>query len=64
MHDFGNPRYTNAMIACYDFDRVFPAIPVKNCIMGMLLTCPISKNINFTLVLTHQNNFTTTQTRL
>ena len=25
----------------YDFDRVFLEIPVKNCIVGMLLTCPI-----------------------
>ena len=25
----------------YDFDSVFLEIPVKNCIMGMLLTCPI-----------------------
>ena len=25
----------------YDFDWVFPKIPVKNCIVGMLLACPI-----------------------
>ena len=40
MHYFGNPRHTQSMIA-YDFDWVFLEIPVKNCIMGMLLTCPI-----------------------
>ena len=27
----------------YDFDRVSLEIPVKNCIVGMLLTCLISK---------------------
>ena len=26
----------------YDFDWVFLEIPVKNCIVGMLLTCPIA----------------------
>ena len=25
----------------YDFDSVFLEIPVKNCIVGMMLTCPI-----------------------
>ena len=25
----------------YDFDWVFPEIPVKSCIVGMLLACPI-----------------------
>ena len=41
MYYFGNPRHTQSMIA-YDFDRVFLEIPVKNCIVGMLLTCPIN----------------------
>ena len=44
-HYFWNPRHTQSMIA-YDFDRVFLEIPVKNCIMGMLLTCPIVFNIS------------------
>ena len=26
----------------YEFDWVFPEIPIKNCIVGMLLTRPIS----------------------
>ena len=41
---FGNPGHTQSMIACYDFHRVFLEIPVKNYIVGMLLTCPISKS--------------------
>ena len=37
MHYFRNPAH----IYIYDFDRVFLEIPVKNCIVGMLVTCPI-----------------------
>ena len=42
MHYFKNPRHTQPMIA-YDFDWVwaFLEIPMKNCIVGTLLTCPI-----------------------
>ena len=43
MHYFGNLRDTQSMVAYtyYDFDWVFLEITVKNCIVGMLLTCPI-----------------------
>ena len=41
MHCFGYPRLTQSMIAYYDFDWVFLENPVKNCIVGMLLTYPI-----------------------
>ena len=40
MHHFGNPIHIQSMIA-YDFDCVFLEIPVKNCIVEMLLTCPV-----------------------
>ena len=40
MHYFENPRHTQSVIA-YNFDRVYLEIPGKNCIVGMLLTCPI-----------------------
>ena len=40
-HYYGNPRHTQSMIACYDFDGVFLENPVMTCIVGMLLTCPI-----------------------
>ena len=29
----------------YEFDWVFLGNPVKNCIVGMLSTCPIGENI-------------------
>ena len=45
MHYFGNPRHTQSMIT-YDFDRIFLEIPVKYCIVGMLLTCHIVFNIS------------------
>ena len=41
MHYLGNPRYTQSMIAYMILTRVFPEIPVKSCIVGMLLTSPI-----------------------
>ena len=41
IHYLGIPRGTQSMIAYQDFDWVFLEIPVKNCIVGMLLTCPI-----------------------
>ena len=51
MHYFGNPRHTQSMRhtqthrvnAFKDFDGVFLEIRVKNCIVGMLLTCPIRR---------------------
>ena len=42
MHHFGIPVYTPSMtVPTYDFDRIILGIPVQNCILGMLLTCPI-----------------------
>ena len=44
MHYFGNTRHTQSMIALiYDFDCLCMEIPEKNCIVGMLLTCPIER---------------------
>ena len=43
MHYFGIPRNTQPMIAYKILTEVFLEIPVKNCIEGMLLTCPIDK---------------------
>ena len=37
MHYFGNPRHTQSMIEY----KIFLEIPVKNCIVGTLLTYPI-----------------------
>ena len=37
---FGNPRHTESNNSIYDVDGVFLEIPVKNCIVGMLLTGP------------------------
>ena len=42
MHFFGNPRHSVIYSIIYDFVWVFLEIPVKNCIMGMFLTCPIA----------------------
>ena len=39
MHYFGFPRHTLTIIAQQDFDWVFLEIPVKNCIVEVLLTC-------------------------
>ena len=42
MHFKGNPRHTQTMNdGIYDVDWVFLVTPVKNGIVGMLLTCPI-----------------------
>ena len=41
MHYFGNPRHTPSIIA-YMILTVFLEIPVKNWIVGILLTCPIT----------------------
>ena len=43
MHYFEDPRHTQSMIE-YFISSVFLEIPVKNCIVGMLLTCPITKS--------------------
>ena len=40
MHHIGKSRHIQTMIA-YDFDWVFLEIPVRSCIVRMLLTCPI-----------------------
>ena len=40
IHYFGNPKHS-VNDSIYDFDWVFLEIPVKNCIVGMLLTCHI-----------------------
>ena len=40
MHYFGNPRHTQTIVA-YMILADFPEIPVKNCIVAMLLRCPI-----------------------
>ena len=42
VHYFGIPTHTQSMI---DFDRVLLEIPVQNCIVGVLLTCPIDAQI-------------------
>ena len=40
MHYIGIPRHTQSMIA-YNCDWVFLDIRLENCIVGILLTCPI-----------------------
>ena len=42
MHYFWIPRHNQSIIA-YKTDWVFLEIPVENCIVGMLLTCPIGQ---------------------
>ena len=42
MQYFGNPRHTQSMMAYMILTEFFLEIPVKNCIVGMLLTCPIA----------------------
>ena len=39
-----------------NFDRVFLEIPVKTCIVGMLLTCPISFETTRAVILSHVNS--------
>ena len=41
IHHFGNPRHTQSMIAYKILTEYFWEIPVKNCIVGVVLTCPI-----------------------
>ena len=41
MHCFGIPRHTQSMIVYKILTEVFLEIQVKNCIVGMLITCPI-----------------------
>ena len=46
------PRRTQSMIEYMIWtDYLFLEIPVKNCILGMLLTLPIDKTLSFTLQL-------------
>ena len=46
MHYFGNPRYTQSMIAYYMIlTEYFVEILLKNSIVGMLLTCPIRLHV-------------------
>ena len=47
MHYFGNPGHTQLVTAHYDFNRVFLEIAMKNCVVGMLLTCPIHAAVMF-----------------
>ena len=42
MHYFGNPRHS-VYDGIYDFDWVFLEVPVKNCIVRMLLRCSIHR---------------------
>ena len=41
MHHFGTPTLP-VNVSLYDFDWIFLEIPVKKCIMGILLWCPKS----------------------
>ena len=41
MHYFENPRHSVNDSILYDFDWEFLEVPVKNCMVGMLLTRPI-----------------------
>ena len=50
MHYIGIPGYTQSMVA-YDFDWVFLDIPVKNCIVGVLLVRPLHSIELITIVL-------------
>ena len=44
MHYFRNPRHTQSIITYKILtEYLFLENPVKNCIVGMLLTCPIVK---------------------
>ena len=43
MHYFGNPKHS-ANDSIYDFDWVFPEIPVKNCIMGYSYNALLGKS--------------------
>ena len=45
MHAFGTPRHAVNESILHDFARVFLEFPVKNNIMGMLLTCPIRLHV-------------------
>ena len=40
MHYFGNPGHS-VNDSIHNFDRVFPEIPARYCILGYSLTCPI-----------------------
>ena len=50
MH-YRNPRHIRLMIT-YNFDWVFLGIPVKNCIVRVLLTYPIAKRFYSIILLT------------
>ena len=41
MQHFGNPRHIQSKIAYMVLTEYFCKIPVKNCIVGILLECPI-----------------------
>ena len=45
MHCFGNPRHSINDSILHDIYRVFLEFPVKNSIVGMLLTCPIRLHV-------------------
>ena len=42
-HYFGNPRHAQSIIAYKNSTEYFWKIPVKNCIVGMLLSCPVDR---------------------
>ena len=46
MHYFGNTRHTQSMIALW-FQLSILEIPVENCIVGILLTCPIICKLSY-----------------
>ena len=50
MHYFGNPGRTWSMVA-----QVFLEIPVKNCLVGMLLLCPIDKMYRENLIIVRKS---------
>ena len=42
MHNFGNSRHTQSMIADMILTDYFWKFTLKSCLVGMLLTCPIT----------------------
>ena len=50
MHYFGIPGHNHSMMTYMILTEYFFEIPAKNCIVGMLLTCPITKVVQYFLV--------------